>query len=122
MRVFLLAVLCLAHLSPGKVQAAFGQSVPPVELRASEVHELWLDDGTVYEVYVAYPLGYDSSGDTRYPVLYMTDAALVFPLVAQTYRFLARYQEAPPILLVGIDRPTETEEETRIGSTIARGM
>lgn len=113
MRFVLKTALVLAFISAGTSQGAFGQSVRPVELRGSEVHEFRANAGALYEISVAFPLDYDPTGDTRYPVLYVTDATLVFPLVVQTYRFLARQQEARPILVVGIDRPTRTEEETK---------
>jgi len=91
--------------------AASAQSSSPVELASSEVHQFRTQDGTLYEVYIAFPLEYEADKDAKYPVLYVTDASLVFALVTQTSRFLMRGRDIQPVLLVGIDRPTDSDNE-----------
>ena len=99
----------VALLAAGGWTAAVAQPAPsPVELLGSELHEFKTNDGTVYDVYVAFPLGYEPDGDAGYPVLYVTDAFLLFPQVAQTVRLLELGGELPPMVIIGVDNPIST--------------
>jgi predicted alpha/beta superfamily hydrolase len=83
----------------------------PVTLRAAESHAVESADGTRYDVRVAFPDGYDASGDTRYPVLYVTDANFLFMTTVEAQRLLNVFGEVRPIILVGVDRPASVLEE-----------
>ena len=88
------------------------QSAPePVELSASELHEFRTHDGTLYDVYIAFPVGYEPGGDVEYPVFYVTDAFAAFALIAQTARALEMGQDIQPMIVVGVDNPVTSVEE-----------
>ena len=55
----------------------------PVELFASEFHEFRTNDGTLYDVYIAFPVGYEPGGDVEYPVFYVTDAFAAFAMIGR---------------------------------------
>ncbi len=86
-------------------------STSPVPLRAAEAYSIEAADGTRYDVRVAFPDGYDASGSTRYPTLYVTDANFVFLMTVEAQRLLQINGEVVPLLIVGVDRPTGTFEE-----------
>ena len=100
------------QIAVGGWGVAAAQPAPkPVELLASELHEFRTNDGTLYDVYIAFPVGYAPGGDVEYPVLYVTDAFAVFELVAQTARALELGRDIPPIVLVGVDNPVSSYAE-----------
>jgi predicted alpha/beta superfamily hydrolase len=55
------------------------------------------------------PAGYQNSQD-RYPVLYLTDGDNQGPHTAGTVDYLAKFQQMPPMIVVGIINPRETRE------------
>ena len=89
-------------------ELADGTSALPVTLRAAESYTVEGANGTSYDVRVAFPDGYNSSGDTRYPTLYVTDANFVFLTTVEAQRLLQIYGEVAPVLIVGVDRPAGT--------------
>ena len=96
----------------GGWSVAAAQSAPePVELSASELHEFRTHDGTLYDVYIAFPVGYEPGGDVEYPVFYVTDAFAAFALIAQTARALEMGQDIQPMIVVGVDNPVTSVEE-----------
>jgi predicted alpha/beta superfamily hydrolase len=84
------------------------------------------------------PPGYEATGSTRYPVLYMPDGGVKedFPHVATTVDTAIRAGEMRPLILVGIENterrrdmtgPTEVDEDRKIaprvgGSAAFRGF
>ena len=100
------------QLVVGGWSVAAAQPVPePVELSASEFHEFRTNDGTLYDVYIAFPVGYEPSGDVEYPVFYVTDAFAAFGLIAQTARALEMGRDIPPMIVVGVDNPVSSVAE-----------
>jgi len=88
---------------------ALAQSRPAaVELSSSERHEFRASDGTLYDVSVAWPFSYLPDSGARYPVVYLTDASLHFLTVAQIMRGREMEDSLPPMILVGVDRPSES--------------
>ena len=100
------------HLGICTPTTTFAQSTRAVELSASELHQVHADDGTLYLIYIAFPLGYQPDGDVKYPVLYMTDPTGLFALVAQAMRVMELDEELPPMILVGFEKPANSLPET----------
>jgi len=55
------------------------------------------------------PAGYQNS-QQRYPVLYLTDGDIQGPHTAGTVDYLAKFEQMPPMIVVGIINPSETRE------------
>lgn len=55
------------------------------------------------------PAGYQNS-QQRYPVLYLTDGDIQGPHTAGTVDYLAKFEQMPPMIVVGIINPRETRE------------
>ncbi len=53
-----------------------------------------------YYLYVRLPEGYDHN--TRYPVIYLLDGGITYPLLGAYYRYLELAGEIPKIIMVGI--------------------
>ena len=63
-----ITIFLAVQLAVGVWSTAIAQSVPPpVMLSASELHEFRTKDGTLYDLYVAFPLNYEPDGDIEYP-------------------------------------------------------
>lgn len=58
-------------------------------------------------IYLGLPRGYDSSGETKYPVVYLTDANYKFALFYSIYGMLSR-DGLPEMIVVGIGYQTDT--------------
>jgi predicted alpha/beta superfamily hydrolase len=108
----LFAALVMIHLAVGGTTSAHAQAAPAVTLDASELHQFEAKDGSAYQVYVAFPLGYQPEGDAKYPVIYMTDPSGYFALVAQALRVMELDGDLPPMILVGFERKTASQMET----------
>jgi hypothetical protein len=103
--VALLAVKCaVVGVSPAVAQT----SPAPVTLLASELHEFRTNDGTPYDVSVAFPPDYEADGDATYPVVYVTDAFYSFSWIVQTARAMDLIGELPPMILVGVENPVRS--------------
>jgi len=61
-----------------------------------------------HDVHIALPPSYDHS-DRTYPVLWVTDASLGFPLVAGLMTSLGLVQEMPELIVVGVGAPAELD-------------
>lgn len=101
-------VLAVVTAPPVAAQDVADADPSPVTLRGAEAHVIEAPNGTVYEVRVAFPDGYDPDGEIRYPTLYVTDANFVFLTTVEAQRLLQIYGEVPPVLIVGVDRPSGT--------------
>lgn len=89
------------------------QTHAPVVLQGSELHQISTKSGTLFDIYVSFPLGYDSNGDAKYPVFYVTDAKMGFALITQAYRLMQLGEEVIPVILVGVDTPNMSARESR---------
>lgn len=80
--LFQLVIALVLGLSlPLAAQPRADPALPPFALSGTEVLQVPAAAlGRMYEVYVALPRGYATSGK-RYPVLYVTDANYAFPLI-----------------------------------------
>lgn len=107
-----LAAVLVCNLALHIPSIGLSQTHAPVVLQRSELHQISTKSGTLFDIYVSFPLGYDSNEGTRYPVLYMTDASGFFALVTQTYRLMQLGQEVIPIILVGVDTPSSSVAES----------
>ena len=56
-----------------------------------------------YSVFVALPESYKADTARRYPVVYVTDAHVSFPLATQIYRLMRLSDDVPELIIVGID-------------------
>jgi len=107
--VYATVTLASLALAIGRPAPALAQPVPAaVELSSSELRAFRAADGTLYQIYVAFPFGYLPDSGARYPVLYLTDASLYFALVAAIMRNREMEDGLPPMILVGVDRPADS--------------
>jgi len=60
-----------------------------------------------YHVFVGLPPGYDEAEETRYPVVYILDGGVLYPLLRAYQRYLRLGEEVPPVILVGISYGTD---------------
>jgi len=63
--------------------------------------------GEKRDLVIYLPEGYQKSQD-RYPVLYLTDGDIQGPHTAGTVDYLAKFDQMPPMIVVGIVNPPET--------------
>ncbi|MFG2250898.1 alpha/beta hydrolase [Spirillospora sp. NPDC048823] len=61
-----------------------------------------------HEVHIALPPSYDHS-DRSYPVVWVTDASLAFPLAVGLLNTLGLVQEMPEIIMVGVGVPGDVD-------------
>lgn len=107
----LFAALVMFQIAVGVPIDAHAQAAPAVELSDSELHQFRAKNGRDYQVYVALPLRYEPKGETKYPVVYMTDPHGYFALAAETLRLLELDGDIPPTILVGFERKTATQKK-----------
>ena len=77
-----------------------------------EVQELVIDSSVMGEtrnLVVYLPAGYQNNED-RFPVLYLTDGDIQGPHTAGTVDYLAKFDQAPQMIVVGIVNPRQTRE------------
>jgi predicted alpha/beta superfamily hydrolase len=91
---------------PAPEEAA--EDFPPVTLKNTEVRNLHssIVDAD-FEISVALPESYSTSNN-EYPILYVTDSNLWYPLVTQTNFVLRLDQQLQEMVVVGIGYPTES--------------
>lgn len=65
--------------------------------------------GEKRNILIYLPAGYQNSQE-RYPVLYLTDGDIQGPHTAGTVDYLAKFEQMPPMIVVGIINPRETRE------------
>lgn len=63
--------------------------------------------GEKRDLVIYLPEGYENS-QHRYPVLYLTDGDIQGPHTAGTADYLAKFEQIPPMIVVGIVNPPET--------------
>ena len=96
--VFVLATAAAAQVNP---------AAPPPEYRefTSKIN------GRDYATWVLLPDSYSKDVSRRFPVVYVTDGHLDFPLISSVYRgmFLGREDHLPELIIVGVDsKPVDT--------------
>jgi predicted alpha/beta superfamily hydrolase len=78
--------------------------------RLPVLQELVIDSvvlGEKRDLVIYLPEAYQNSQD-RYPVLYLTDGDIQGPHTAGTIDYLAKFEQMPPMIVVGIVNPPET--------------
>ncbi|KKO44061.1 esterase [Arsukibacterium ikkense] len=78
--------------------------------RLPVLQELVIDSvvlGEKRNLVIYLPAGYQNSQE-RYPVLYLTDGDIQAPHTAGTVDYLAKFEQMPPMIVVGIVNPPET--------------
>lgn len=70
-----------------------------------------------YHIYVMLPYGYDETGNTKYPTVYLLDGGGLFPLMTAYYRYLKFGGEIPDTIIVGISYGGDTFEDGNHRST-----
>ena len=94
-------VLVLANPAAAQVRAQVNPAVPAAEYRefTSKIN------GRAYATWVRLPDSYTKDPSRRLPVMYVTDAHLVFPLIASIYRamYLGKADNLPEVIIVGVD-------------------
>ncbi len=60
------------------------------------------ETGREYRVFVRLPEGYDAKSAARYPVVYLLDGDILFPLLASTHLLLHYDEKVPEAIIVGI--------------------
>ena len=76
----------------------------------SSLQELTVESkvlGEKRDLVIYLPEGYQKS-QHRYPVLYLTDGDIQGPHTAGTVDYLAKFEQMPPMIVVGIVNPAET--------------
>lgn len=104
--------VCLAALPAVAQTAPPAGFAEPVAIRS----ELLGEDRTVW---VRTPATYGTS-DSRYPVLYVTDAETQFVHTVVTAEFLARNGRMPEVVVVGITNTDRTRDLTPTKATMPR--
>ena len=99
----LLSVLALAQLPPGVpvsvegIQGLDGTIRHTVSRANAEQH---------YEVLVGLPDGYDASASRRYPVVYVLDAGIHYPVLRTYHEYMTNSGRVPEVIFVGISYGT----------------
>ena len=101
-----LVLLAATDISFGQIEGKH----PPVTLPGTESREFYSKVMQQdFNIYVQLPLHYDPNGDTKYPVMYVTDGNRSFPLFANMSRILSFPDTGfPQILVVGIAYPIDS--------------
>lgn len=76
-------------------------------LQELAIDSVELDEKRILVIYL--PAGYQNSQD-RYPVLYLTDGDHQGPHTAGTIDYLAKFEQMPAMIVVGIVNPRETRD------------
>lgn len=71
-----------------------------VDIRQHSIHSETI--GKRYEIMVGLPDGYDPSSSERYPTIYLTDGAALFPMLQSYYRYLHFAEDVPAMIFVAI--------------------
>lgn len=88
-------------------------SYPRVMLPDTEVRSLFSSIvNQEFRLFVALPRGYYTSVES-YPLLVALDANGSFGIITEAVRYLQLYEEAPPIVVVGVGYPVNGYAETR---------
>ncbi len=109
---FLIALIITGVFLPGVVSPQSVEDWTAVSLVRSErtVLRSSLVD-RVFEIQVALPESYDESPQSEYPVLYVLDGNLAFPLVESIYNILREGPAIEEMIVVGIGYPRDVEQD-----------
>ena len=109
--------VCVSVFVFGLATAAAAQNIPPalrgqhpMELAAvipaapAEYREFTSKiNGREYATWVLLPDSYAKNASRRFPVVYVTDGQLIFPLMSSIYRAMWLGKDLPELIIVGID-------------------
>lgn len=100
-----LAALCLASLSvPVAAQPADQEG--PIQYLTGVAGDYWAIDSEAadhrYHVFVNYPESYDDAPERTYPVVYLLDGDILFPILAPQHLLLTYDEDLPEAIVVGI--------------------
>ncbi len=115
-RFFLAVLVCWIALLPasagaddiGKLQ---GLNSPRYHLLDSETL------GRPFHIFVRLPESYEEDAGVSYPVVYLLDGGVTFPMLAGYYRYLWFSEEVPDAILVGISYGADNFEDGNYRST-----
>lgn len=101
--IFVSALFALYFQSCAAEELAERTDFPPVVMENTEIRTLHSDTiGETYKLLIAKPFGRPPQPNEKYPVIYVLDAEIAFPMVRQIAMSLQFGLEAPPALIVGI--------------------
>lgn len=58
--------------------------------------------GRPFHIYISFPEGYEASGSTLYPTVYLLDGDSLFPILAANHLFLNYDDNVPKAIIVGV--------------------
>lgn len=73
--------------------------------------------GRAYHTFIRLPDGYETSGDKRYPTIYILDGGNLFPMLVPYYGYLNFGEEVPDAIIVGISYGSDSFEDGNYRST-----
>lgn len=101
---WLLLMLAALTLTPSSASAEEGRVAAPT-LAALKGDYFKLDSievGRPFDIHVRYPAGYDPAAAATYPVVYLLDGDLLFPMLAAHHLLLNYDDKLPDAIIVGI--------------------
>jgi predicted alpha/beta superfamily hydrolase len=82
---------------------AFGQKLEPKERKTEPDHTITSYIlGRDYQLYISFPKNYSTKDTVSYPVLYVLDGGLVFPIINGTRAILDSQKELEDLIIVSI--------------------
>ena len=112
--LLLRSLLILSLFFVGKVFATEGEwrevTYAPLHGMGSQLHQLTLerqDNGKSYHLVVRAPQTTEKTKNETYPVVYLLDAGITFPMLASYYHLLNLLGELPDVIIVGISYGTD---------------
>jgi uncharacterized protein len=101
---WLVLVMAAATLTPTIACAqAAGAAAPTLAGLQGDYFKLdSVEVGRPFHIHVRYPEGYDPAAAARYPVVYLLDGDLLFPILASQHLLLSYDDKLPEAIIVGI--------------------
>ncbi len=111
MNKFLLAVIfCWFALMPASAHASDFDKLQG--LNSPDYHQLDSEIlGRPLHIFVRLPESYEENASAHYPVIYLLDGGITFPMLASYYRYLRFSEEVPDMILVGISYGADNFED-----------
>jgi predicted alpha/beta superfamily hydrolase len=109
-KFLLAAIICWFTLTPASARASDFDKLQG--LNSPRYHQL--DSkvlGRPLHIFVRLPEGYEENAEARYPVVYLLDGGITFPVLAGYYRYLRFGEEVPDTILVGISYGADNFED-----------
>lgn len=97
----------------------FAQDIQQSQMLSMKGHIVQsTSNGKSYQLYVSLPAGYDSGKPDRYPVLYVLDANLSYPIVSSMHKLLDSGGEIEKVIIVAIGDEEQSFEQWIISRTL----